>query len=153
MKNFSLLFALITLLVAFPGCTKDKSSRSGEPSDLPADGASSSDSFDPYAGGVKLGIGQYASTVSWDANLDAGVNKTGGGYRVYYQKSPNVDLTLAQFADVPYKSGSQAPVSVLFTGLEASTYYFKIVAYSGIKRSVSTAALSGASPEISLSLP
>lgn len=70
--------------------------------------------------------------VSWTANREAGVNNLGGGYKVYYSQSSGFNITTANSVDVPYVSGSQAPTSVTLLHLEQGTWYFRVVAYSGI---------------------
>ena len=70
-------------------------------------------------------------TISWNANLESAVNSTGGGYKVYYSTTSGFAIGSAISVDVPYTSGSYAPTSTDIS-LEPGTYYFKIVAYSGI---------------------
>lgn len=69
--------------------------------------------------------------VSWAANREAAVNAAGGGYRVYYGKSPGFDITGASFVDVPYVSGSSAPTTASVT-LSSGDNFVKIVAYSAL---------------------
>lgn len=68
--------------------------------------------------------------ISWTANREADVNAAGGGYRVYYSVSPNVNTATANFVDVPYVSGLSAPTSTQISGVGAATYYIRVVAYS-----------------------
>ena len=70
-------------------------------------------------------------TVSWDANRESAVNKTGGGYQVYFSKKQNFDISSAAFKDVPYESGSWSPVSTKLS-LFPGTWYIKVVAYSSL---------------------
>ena len=72
-------------------------------------------------------------TISWNANLETAVNSTSGGYKVYYSTTSGFAIGSATSVDVPYTSGSYAPTSTDIS-LEPGTYYFKIVAYSGINR-------------------
>lgn len=74
-------------------------------------------------GGSSAPATEHLVTISWSANREAAVNRTGGGYRVNISgKAP---------VEVPYTSGSLAPTSAtttLFTG----TYDVYVVAYSAI---------------------
>ncbi len=70
-------------------------------------------------------------SISWTANLESGVNSTGGGYKIYYSDTSGVDASSASSVDVPYVSGSSAPTSV-DVELSAGTYYIKIAAYSAL---------------------
>lgn len=67
--------------------------------------------------------------ISWSANHEAVVNRTGGGYRVYYSNTPNFAIGSATQVDVPYVGGPTSPVTNTLT-LVAGTYYIKVVAYS-----------------------
>ncbi len=92
--------------------------------------------------------------LNWDANHESAVNSPGGGYRVYYAFSPNVNTTTASFLDVPYVSGSQAPTTVTLTSPVNGTYYFRVVAYSTFNPpNGSTIRRSNDSAEISVGFP
>jgi hypothetical protein len=92
--------------------------------------------------------------LNWDANHESAVNSPGGGYRVYYAFSPNVNTTTASFLDVPYVSGSQAPTSMTLTSPVNGTYYFRVVAYSTFSPpNGSTIRRSNDSTEISVGFP
>ena len=67
--------------------------------------------------------------VSWTANRDATVNTTGGGYAVYYSTSQGFDTSSASSVDVPYVSGSLAPISATLKLASGTTWYIKVVAY------------------------
>jgi hypothetical protein len=69
-------------------------------------------------------------TVSWNANHEKWVNQSGGGYRLYYARSPGVDTINGTSVDVPYTSGLNTPTWTILQNLSEGTYYFRIVAYS-----------------------
>lgn len=150
-KYLKSLSVSVALFVAFPGCTV-KMSNSELP---PFNGEGIEYTIDPKTGelGARLGTGTNSSTVTWSPNSEGAVNKKGGGYRLYFQTTAGVDLIQARFVDVPYRSGAQAPVAVLLSGLESRTYYFKIVGYGAVKGVASTVSMSGASSEFSVALP
>lgn len=92
--------------------------------------------------------------VSWTANREKAVNKTGGGYRVFYSRTSGFDTSSASYYDVPYVSGPTAPVSRVFTNLLIGSTYFKVSAYSNLNAPGSTSgSISEASTEFSISLP
>jgi len=92
--------------------------------------------------------------VNWAANPEVDVNTTGGGYRVYYAKSPNVSTNSGTYVDVPYVSGATAPTTALLTGLTVGTYYVKVVAYSAYNpQGISGGNRSLGSSEVSISVP
>lgn len=67
--------------------------------------------------------------VSWVANRETAVNSPGGGYRVYYSRTPGFNVSAASVADVPYTSGATAPTSTVLT-LQTGSNFIKVVAYS-----------------------
>ena len=67
-------------------------------------------------------------TVSWNANSDAVVNNTGGGYTLYYSQQSGFDMSSANTLDVPYVSGATAPVSARLV-LAQGLWYIRIAAY------------------------
>jgi hypothetical protein len=92
--------------------------------------------------------------VNWTANPEVDVNTTGGGYRVYYAKSPNVSTSSGTFVNVPYVSGATAPTTALLSGLTVGTYYVKVVAYSAYNpQGISGGNSSAGSSEVSISVP
>jgi hypothetical protein len=92
--------------------------------------------------------------VNWTANPEVDVNTTGGGYRVYYSKSPNVSISSGTFVNVPYVSGPTAPTTALLSGLTVGTYYVKVVAYSAYNpQGIIGGNSSTGSSEVSLSVP
>jgi uncharacterized repeat protein (TIGR02543 family) len=109
---------------------------------LQADGAgkdyTEGDSFSIDTQGIQLyakwtGNENATVTISWDANREAAVNRSGGGYRVYYSQINNFNISdlSTKFKDVPYQSGTYAPTSAsLF--LTAGTWYVKVVGYSNL---------------------
>ncbi|MFP3874856.1 MAG: hypothetical protein ACLFV1_10415 [Thiohalophilus sp.] len=85
------------------------------------------------AGCSKGGGGNSTSTVvvSWDANREAGVNDTDGGYRVYHSTTSGFRIEDAdEVVDVPHDSGT-TPTSTTLT-LSSGTHYIKVVAYSAL---------------------
>jgi len=93
--------------------------------------------------------------ISWSANPETAVNRSGGGYKVYYSSTSGFNLSDADVTeiDVPYISGSTAPTSTqvqLLTG----TYYIRIIAYSALNAlGTTTGSSSIASVEITLIAP
>ena len=67
-------------------------------------------------------------TVSWNPNSDAVVNTTGGGYTLYYSQQSGFDITTASVLDVPYVSGTTAPVSAKLM-LSQGYWFFRVAAY------------------------
>lgn len=68
-------------------------------------------------------VALHTVTISWAANREAAVNKTGGGYIVSI--SGKTPIT------VPYVSGSLAPTSTT-ASLTAGTYTVSVTAYSAL---------------------
>jgi hypothetical protein len=62
-------------------------------------------------------------TISWAPNHESGVNKAGGGYRVFIVGKPPVD--------VPWVSGATAPTSTDVTLLTGS-YSVTVAAYAAL---------------------
>lgn len=92
--------------------------------------------------------------ISWTANRERAVNKSGGGYRIYYARTSSVDTSTASYYDVPYVSGPTAPVSRVLTDLLIGTTYFKVMAYSDLNApGLTTGSQSSASTEFSITLP
>lgn len=82
-----------------------------------------------------MGKGPYSVVVSWNANREAAVNSTGGGYRVYYSIDPNFRAEVTSSVDVPYVSGAEAPTSVTIRGLTYRApyrYHVRVLAYSAL---------------------
>ena len=90
--------------------------------------------------------------VSWAANREAAVNKSGGGYRVYYSKTQGFDVAGASSVNVPFQSGTAAPTSTKLS-LSSGTYYIKVVAYSSLVGPSGAASTSAPSTEISVVVP
>ncbi len=90
--------------------------------------------------------------VSWAANHEAAVNKAGGGYRVYYSKSPGFDVGGANSVNVPYQSGAATPTSAKLN-LSSGTYYIKVVAFSALVGPGGAPSTSAPSAEVSLVVP
>lgn len=106
-----------------------------------------------------LGTYQYlgpapAVQVSWTANRESAVNKSGGGYRVYYSRISGFSTGTASYYDVPYIAGPLSPVTTTLTNLLIGTTYFKVSAYSSLNTPGSTlGSISEASTEFSITLP
>ena len=98
------------------------------------------------------GGGGTSVQVSWTANREAAVNKSGGGYKVYYSKTPGFDIGSASSVNVPYQSGATAPTSSKLS-LSSGTYYIKVVAYSSIVGPSGAASNSQPSAEVSVVVP
>lgn len=69
-------------------------------------------------------------TIKWNANHETLVNTSGGGFRVYYSKSPGFSPNDpgVWMKDVQYVSGPQSPTSTTLT-LENGTWYIRVCAY------------------------
>lgn len=92
--------------------------------------------------------------VSWTANREKAVNKSGGGYRVYYSRTNGFDPATASYYDVPYVTGPTTPVARIFSNLLIGTTYFKVSAYSNLNAPGSTSgSMSEASTQFSITLP
>lgn len=90
--------------------------------------------------------------VSWTAKCEAAVNRSGGGYRVYYGKTPGFALSGASSVNVPFQSGSTAPTTARLN-LSSGTYYVKVVAYSSLVGPSGTASTSAPSLEMPVVVP
>lgn len=93
--------------------------------------------------------------VSWDGNPETAVNRSGGGYKVYYSSNSgfNLDDGGVTEIDVPYSSGVSAPTSVPIS-LSPGTYYIRIAAYSTLNAPGSVGgSASAASPQVTLTAP
>jgi hypothetical protein len=93
--------------------------------------------------------------VSWDENPETVVNRSGGGYKVYYSSNSGFnpgDVGVTEI-DVPYSSGVSAPTSVLIS-LSPGTYYIRIAAYSALNApGTSGGSASTVTPQITLTAP
>lgn len=100
-------------------------------------------------GGAIRGTQSISATVlvSWVANREADVNAVGGGYKVYFSRTPDFDITGASFVNVPYVSGATAPTSTMLT-LSSGDNFIKVVAYSALNPGGSLP-----SAQISVSIP
>lgn len=109
-------------------------------------------SVDPSTGvaSVSLGLGNLTTNLNWNPSRETNVNRSGGGYRLYYQVNQGVNITKAPYVLVGFNSGSQSPTALTLAGLAAGTYYFKIVAFGSTKVTNSS---SVESAELSVSLP
>ncbi len=81
-------------------------------------------------------VQQVNIKVSWDTNREAAVNRAGGGYRVYYATAAGLALTdpAVTMVDVPYTTGSFAPVTTTVSVQSGRVYYFRVTAYSALNR-------------------
>jgi len=137
-KVISAIFA-ITVFLIFSGCNKKKKS------DLsflvllglnPSGPALSSDCPSGKCSVVNIG---------WTARPESGVNRPGGGYRVYYCSSSTssgcsafrnassvLELSDYRNIDVPYVSGAKTPHTVSASLDRGMYYFFRVVGYSDI---------------------
>ena len=89
----------------------------------------------PATGSVKDSAVDTDLTFSWDPNREKSVNRSNGGYRVYYSNTQGFDIGSAdRTKDVAYVSGSTSPTSttLTFSSADAGTWYLRIVAYGQI---------------------
>lgn len=93
--------------------------------------------------------------ISWNSNPETAVNRTDGGYKVYYSSNSGFAISDSGVTqvDVPYSSGVTAPTSTqlqLFSG----TYYIRIIAYSALDApGTSGGSVSTATPQTTLVVP
>jgi hypothetical protein len=93
--------------------------------------------------------------ISWNENPETAVNRSGGGYRVYYSANSGFDPGDSGVAeiDVPWTSGASTPTTVVVT-LSPGIYYIRIAAYSLLNPPGSSGgSSSAASPQFTLSAP
>ena len=90
--------------------------------------------------------------VSWTPNREAAVNKSGGGYKVYYSKTSSFDIAGAKSLNVPYQSGQTASSSATLN-LSSGTYYIKVIAHSSIVGPSGAPGTSQPSAEVSVVVP
>ena len=90
-------------------------------------------------------------TISWSPNKELRVNQAGGGYKVYISQTSGFDINDADVTviDVPWVSGSQAPVSYV-KALSSGTYFVRIAAYTAFPVANTS---SKASAEVAVSVP
>lgn len=86
-------------------------------------------------GGGSAPVAVSEVKISWNKNTESAVNKSGGGYKIYY--SPNsgfaTDDSGVVEIDVPYVSGTLSPTSVKIKPLPSSgSYYLRVAAYSAL---------------------
>lgn len=88
--------------------------------------------------------GKRTVNISWDANREAAVNTTGGGYKVYYSTNSGFDITDPGVTevDVPYAGGASAPTTVAVQ-LDRTRYYIRVVAYSDLSAPWSSGGICG----------
>lgn len=93
-----------------------------------------------------VAVGGPHFQISWTANREAAVNRSGGGYLVYISNTSGASLGSITPIQVPYVSGSSAPTSLDLQNLSPGTYYVRVVAYSAM---TSTAHPTGSSSQAS----
>jgi hypothetical protein len=97
--------------------------------------------------------------ISWDGNPETAVNRSGGGYKVYYSANSGFDpgdISGVTEIDVPWTTppGVPAPPSVVTYLISPGIYYIRIAAYSSLNPPGSTGgSSSAASPQFTLSAP
>ncbi|MBN1113769.1 MAG: hypothetical protein JXA66_00370 [Oligoflexia bacterium] len=76
--------------------------------------------------------GNSSVLISWTANKESAVNKSGGGYMVYYSQTQGFGVNDAgvQAVDVPYVTGSTSPVSASIDVESGKTWYVRVAAYA-----------------------
>ena len=97
----------------------------------------------------------YNIQVSWSANPETAVNRSGGGYKLYYSTNSgfNPNNSGVTEIDVPYSSGALAP-TLLQIEMSAGTYYIRIAAYSALNPpGISGGSISTATPQVTLIVP
>jgi len=95
--------------------------------------------------------------ISWNQNPETAVNRSGGGYKVYYSAISGFDPGDSGVTeiDVPWTTppGEPAPPSVV-TPLSPGIYYIRIAAYSSLNPPWSSVgSSSSASPQFTLTAP
>ena len=95
--------------------------------------------------------------ISWNENPETAVNRSGGGYKVYYSANSGFDPGDSGVTeiDVPWTTppGEPAPPSVV-TPLSPGIYYIRIAAYSSLNPPGSSGgSTSSASPQFTLNAP
>jgi hypothetical protein len=88
--------------------------------------------------------------ISWNENPETAVNRSGGGYKVYYSPNSgfNPDDGSETVIDVPWTSTS------VVISLDPGTYYIRIAAYSALNApGTSGGSSSSASPQFTLNAP
>ena len=93
--------------------------------------------------------------ISWNANPETAINRSGGGYKVYYSNNSGFnpgDGGVTEI-DVPYDSGVSAPTSLQIE-VDPGTYYIRIAAYSALNApGESGGSISSATPQFTLTAP
>lgn len=79
-------------------------------------------------------VGPGAVVIRWEANRESGVNRAGGGYRVYRDSTTVFDPATATVLDIPYPAPPQAILNAT-----PGTYYIKLTAYSALNPAGSAA--------------
>ncbi|RLA33882.1 MAG: hypothetical protein DRR03_07200 [Gammaproteobacteria bacterium] len=74
-------------------------------------------------------------TLNWSANMEAGVNDIGGGYRIYYATAPNTALGQATLLTVAHDPASGQTPTTAALQLTAGTWYVRVTAFSTINTS------------------
>lgn len=108
-------------------------------------------------GGGSAPITVSEVNISWNKNLEAAVNRNGGGYKVYYSLNSGFTTDDAGVVeiDVPYISGDLSPTSAQIKPLPASgTYYLRIAAYSALNNpELSGGSISAATTQTTFLVP
>jgi hypothetical protein len=102
----------------------------------------------------RIPSGAKKVSVSWTANPESAVNKSGGGYRVYYCNYKDFKTAAASYVDVPYAGGASSPTTASIPGLGSGTLYVKVVAYSALNApGSSSGSSSDPSTEVTVKVP
>ena len=89
--------------------------------------------------------------ISWNSNPETAVNRSGGGYKVYYSSNSGFNLSDVDVTeiDVPF-NGSTTPTSTQVQ-LISGTYYIRIIAFSALNApGTTTGSSSAATSQITL---
>lgn len=84
------------------------------------------------SGSAKSPADTVGYRISWNANHQKGVNRSGGGYRIHYSRQADFSIELTQ--DVPFVSGDHAPTSSVlrFNPDQKGLWYVRLTAYTDI---------------------
>jgi hypothetical protein len=75
--------------------------------------------------------GSSTVDVSWTKSIEAGVNKAGGGYRVYIGNKSGFSLSDAPTYDVVYDSvENETPLKTQITSLKSGKYYVRVAGFN-----------------------
>lgn len=149
--NVKLLLLIVSLSAAGLACGGSGAAAAAAASGG-SGGSESSNSVNCVESALTLNEGETekAALVSWDQNRESDVNKTGGGYRVYYCQGyfgggpgsdcpagflgsyPENYVENVNCKDVPFVSGPAAPTNTTLQVKSGSYLHVRVQAYSAI---------------------